>query len=199
MLYVGRVSPEKCIDRIYPILKEYPETRLAIVGDGPSKDDLKKKFADTDTVFTGYLQGEMLASAYASGDVFTFTGDKETFGNVVVEAMASGLPVLAPNSGGVTDLVIDRYNGRQYDPYTPGHMVEAARELIKSPSLAQEYGKKGRELAEGRTWEITLDELLSHYQKVIHMDRPRGRYKWLIWERVPLASELNELKDRWLK
>ena len=133
------------------------------------------------------------------GDVFTFTGDKETFGNVVVEAMASGLPVLAPNSGGVTDLVIDRYNGRQYDPYTPGHMVEAARELIKSPSLAQEYGKKGRELAEGRTWEITLDELLSHYQKVIHMDRPRGRYKWLIWERVPLASELNELKDRWLK
>jgi glycosyltransferase involved in cell wall biosynthesis len=199
LLYVGRISPEKRIDRLYPILKEYPQARLAIIGDGPSRKDLERKFADTDTVFTGYLQGEMLASAYASGDVFTFTGDKETFGNVVVEAMASGLPVLAPNSGGVTDLVIDQYNGRQYDPYQPGSIVDSVREMILDRNLAREYGRKGRELAEGRTWEITLDELLSHYKNVIQQDRPKGRYKWLIWERVSLPSELNELRDRWLK
>lgn len=199
MVYVGRVSPEKRIDRLYPILKQYPEVRLAIVGDGPSRDDLQKKFADTDTVFTGYLQGEELAAAYASGDIFAFTGDKETFGNVVVEAMASGLPILAPNSGGVTDLVIDKFNGRQFDPYQSGHIVEAVREMITNRELSREYGKNGRKLAEGRTWEITLDELLSHYQCVIEKFHPKRRFKWLIWERVPFASELYEIRDRWRK
>ncbi|NIW46386.1 MAG: glycosyltransferase [candidate division Zixibacteria bacterium] len=199
LLYVGRVSPEKRIDRLHPILKAYPEARLAVVGDGPSRKDLQKKFADTDTVFTGYLQGEMLASAYASGDIFAFTGDKETFGNVVVEAMASGLPVLAPNSGGVTDLVIDRFNGRQYDPYIEGNIVEVVGEMINDRNLARDYGLKGRELAEGRTWEITLDELLCHYQNVIQTDRPKRRFKWLIWERGAIASELNEFRERWLK
>lgn len=199
LLYVGRVSPEKSIERIHPILKQFPEVRLAIIGDGPSRSELEKKFADTDTIFTGYMKGEKLAEAYASGDIFTFTGDKETFGNVVVEAMASGLPVLAPNSGGVTDLVIDQYNGRQYDPYQPASIIEAAREMIKDPDLSKVYGRRGRELAEGRTWEITLDELLANYQKVLEMDRPRGKYKWLIWERSPFAKELNEFRERWLK
>lgn len=199
LLYVGRISPEKRIDRLYPILKEYPEVRLAIIGDGPSREGLEKKFADTDTIFTGYMQGEKLAAAYASGDIFTFTGDKETFGNVVIEAMASGLPVLAPNSGGVTDLVIDQYNGRQYDPYNPDSMINAAKTMIKNPDLAKEYGRKGRQLAEGSTWEITLDELLTHYQKIIDLDKPRGRFRWLIWERRPLSSELKEFRERWFK
>ena len=101
-----------------------------------------------------------LASAYASGDIFTFTGDKETFGNVVVEAMASGLPVLAPNSGGVTDLVIDGHNGHLYDPYRPESILEAVEPMIQDRALAEEYGRRGREMAEQRTWEITLNELL---------------------------------------
>ena len=199
MLYVGRVSPEKKIDRLFPILKEYPEVRLAVVGDGPSMQDLKKKFSGTDTVFTGYLKGEELAAAYASGDIFAFTGDKETFGNVVVEAMASGVPVLAPNSGGVTDLVVDGYNGRLYDPYTASSIIEAIKEMIEDRDLARMYGMNGRLLAEKRTWEITLDELLKHYQVVIDQDRPGGKYKWLIWERVPFATELNDLRERWIK
>jgi glycosyltransferase involved in cell wall biosynthesis len=198
LMYVGRVSPEKKIDRLLPILKRYPEARLAIVGDGPSRQDLQKKFRGTDTVFTGYLKGEELATAYASGDIFTFTGDKETFGNVVVEAMASGLPVLAPNSGGVTDLVLDRFNGRQYDPNEPESILEAAGEMIADPVKAREYGEYGRQLAEQRTWEITLDELLGHYQQVIET-RPQGRYKWLIWERVPFANEFTEWRDRLMK
>ncbi len=196
LLYVGRVSPEKRIDRIHAVLEAYPEARLAIVGDGPSKHELEHKFADTDTVFTGYLKGEELAEAYASGDIFVFTGDKETFGNVVVEAMASGLPVIAPNSGGVTDLVVDGKNGRQYDPYTPDSIIEAARDLIQDPVLVKTYGEYGRKLAEQRTWQITLDELLAHYDSVINLDRPKGKYKWLIWERIPLPSDINDLRDR---
>lgn len=199
LLYIGRISPEKRIDRLLPVLRAFPEARLAIVGDGPSREDLERKFAGTDTVFTGYLKGEELASAYASGDIFTFTGDKETFGNVVVEAMASGLPVIAPNSGGVVDLVIDGHNGRLYDPNRPETLINASRELIENKELAREYGKNGRELAEQRTWEITLDELLNLYQQVIETENPDGGFRWLIWERVPFASELSELRDRLLK
>lgn len=198
LLYVGRISPEKRIDRLLPIVQTFPEVRLAVVGDGPNKHDLERLFSGTRTKFTGYLKGEELASAYASGDIFTFTGDKETFGNVVVEAMASGLPVLAPNSGGVTDLVIDRHNGRLYSPATVGSIQEVVKEMIHDPTLAQEYGRNGRVLAEMRTWDITLDELLENYQKLIEAGRPGGGYKWLIWERVPFAEELNELRDRWL-
>ncbi|MCB2179841.1 glycosyltransferase family 1 protein [bacterium] len=195
LLYVGRVSPEKRIDRLYPILKAFPQARLAVVGDGPSRAELEKKFADTDTVFTGYLMGEDLASAYASGDIFTFTGDKETFGNVVVEAMASGLPVIAPNSGGVTDLVRDGYNGHLYDFSQPENIVEASRDLIENPELVQLFGQRGREMAEQSTWDITLDELMEHYQSVLASSRSDG-HKWLIWERVPFGNEITGLRNR---
>lgn len=195
LLYIGRVSPEKRIDRILPVLKAYPQARLAVVGDGPARVDLEKKFAGTDTVFTGYLKGEDLATAYASGDIFTFTGDKETFGNVVVEAMASGLPVIAPNSGGVTDLVREGYNGHLYDISQPESIVEAAQDLIENPDLVNVFGQRGRKLAEQRTWDITLDELMAHYQKVLASSRSDG-YKWLIWERVPFANEITGLRDR---
>jgi len=196
LLYIGRVSVEKRIDRLLPILKMFSEARLAIVGDGPYRAELEEIFAGTDTVFTGYMTGEELATAYASADIFTFTGDKETFGNVVVEAMASGLSVIAPNSGGVTDLVLDGYNGIQYDPYDEFSILRAARQLIEDPEKSRLFGQRGRELAEQRTWEITLDELLNHYQRTIQMEKLGEGYKWLIWERVPRASKL---RDRILK
>ncbi len=192
LLYVGRVSPEKSIDRIHAVLEAYPQARLAIVGDGPSRAHLERRFADTDTVFTGYLKGEDLAAAYAAGDLFVFTGDKETFGNVVVEAMASGLPVIAPNSGGVTDLVVEGYNGRLYDPRVPDGMVEAARDLILDAELARTYGERGRKLAENSTWDITLNELMDLYQKVIGGERLPSDFMWLIWERVPTPLEIRD-------
>lgn len=174
VVYVGRVSPEKRIDRLLPLLKEIPSARLAIVGDGPSQANLKARFAGTETVFTGYLQGEDLAAAYAAGDLFVFTGDKETFGNVVVEAMASGLPVVAPNSGGVTDLVIDGYNGLLYDPAVADSLVGAAKTLLETPGMRSLFGARGRELAEQRTWDFTLDELLDHYEVVVETGRRRS-------------------------
>ncbi|MBN2043927.1 MAG: glycosyltransferase family 1 protein [Anaerolineales bacterium] len=196
LLYIGRVSPEKRIDRLFPIMKAHPEARLAIVGDGPARADLEEKFSETDTVFTGYLKGEELAAAYASGDIFTFTGDKETFGNVVVEAMASGLPVLAPNSGGVTDLVIDGYNGRLYDPNQKESILEAVAPMIKDRNLAAAFGREGRKMAEMRTWEITLNELLENYRKVIEKGITGGGYKWLIWERESFTEGISELRNR---
>ncbi len=199
MLYVGRVSPEKRIDRLHPIMEAHPEVRLAIIGDGPSKTDLEEKFADTDTVFTGYMKGEELATAYASGDIFTFTGDKETFGNVVVEAMASGLPAIAPNSGGVTDLVKDGINGFLYDPANPESIMKAVEPLIKDSDLRREFGLRGREMAELRTWEITLNELMENYRKVIEKGQVGGGYRWLIWQRESFVDGFSEWRDRLTK
>ena len=101
LLYVGRLSPEKRIDWLKPMLQAVPEARLAIVGDGPMRPVLESMFAGHPVRFTGYLTGDELADAYAAADVFVFPSHSETFGNVVLEAMASGLPVVAARSGGV--------------------------------------------------------------------------------------------------
>ena len=90
LLYVGRVSAEKQIDEIKPVLEAIPEARLAIVGDGPNREALEAHFAGTNTNFVGYLQGLELASAYASADAFIFPSRTETLGLVLLEAMAAG-------------------------------------------------------------------------------------------------------------
>ena len=193
ILYIGRVSPEKRIDRLLPILEQIPEARLAIVGDGPSRHTLEEKFAGTDTIFTGFLQGQELAAAFAAGDLFVFTGDKETFGNVVVEAMASGLPVVAPNSGGVTDLVLEGHNGLLYDPSFPETLVDSVVTMLKSPHLLKKFGANGRALAEQRTWEITLNELLEHYRFVIATGRRYSGNNGIPWQMIePISTNLRE-------
>ncbi|MCA9908702.1 MAG: glycosyltransferase, partial [Anaerolineae bacterium] len=88
MLYVGRLSHEKQISHLKAVLEQVPGTRLALVGDGPAREDLQAHFAGTKTNFVGYLKGEQLSQAYASADMFVFPSAMETFGLVVVEAMA---------------------------------------------------------------------------------------------------------------
>ncbi len=111
LLYVGRVSAEKEIDQIKPVLEEISEAHLAIVGDGPHREALEEHFAGTQTHFVGYLHGLELACAFASADAFIFPSRTETLGLVLLEAMAAGCPVVAAASGGITDIVIDSVNG----------------------------------------------------------------------------------------
>jgi glycosyltransferase involved in cell wall biosynthesis len=100
MLYVGRLSPEKEVNLIINAYQRMPKNteqpvKLVIVGDGPDRERLEAMNAQGDIIFTGSLSGTALAQAYASADVFAFASQVETFGNVVLEAMASGLPVIA--------------------------------------------------------------------------------------------------------
>lgn len=164
---VSRISREKRPDWLLPLVKDRDDIRIAFVGDGPFRGELEQLFAGTPTVFTGYLRGEDLAAAYAAGDVFVFNGKHETFGNVVLEAMASGLPVVVPDSGGVVDSVKDGHNGFQYPADDKDRMVEAALKLIENPQLARTMGANGRQMAERRTWEITLNEVLDFYQELL--------------------------------
>lgn len=174
IISVSRLSREKRPDWLLPLMKGYNDLRLAFVGDGPYRQELEQMFTGTPTVFTGYLTGDDLASAYAAGDLFVFNGKHETFGNVVLEAMACGLPALVPDNGGVTDSVQHGYNGLHYPADDQQAMVAAARSLIEDPQLCRLMGQRGRAFAEGRTWEITLDEVLAHYQRLLQQKDLRG-------------------------
>jgi phosphatidylinositol alpha 1,6-mannosyltransferase len=167
LLSVGRLSPEKRLGWLKPVLDALPGTRLAIVGDGPQRAELEEIFAGTPAVFTGFLQGHDLACAYAAADVFTFPAANETFGNVMLEAMASGLPVVAARAGGPLDVIVDGETGLLFDPESPGALLTAARRLILDPSYARSMGAAARRQAESRSWEMVLDGLLSNYQSLI--------------------------------
>jgi len=167
LLYVGRLAPEKRIEWLRPVLAALPQARLAIVGDGPSRPALEQLFAGTPTTFTGYLRGDDLANAYASADVFVFPAANETLGNVVLEAMASGLPVVAPRSGGLVDHVTDGVNGLLFEPEVKIGLVSAVCKLMSDPAYACTLGHAGRRYAETRTWADTLDGLLQTYSRVI--------------------------------
>lgn len=167
LLYVGRVAPEKRIDMILPVLKAFPETRLAIVGDGPDRPRLEEIFTGTKTVFTGYMRGEELASAYASADIFAFPSANETFGNVVMEAMSAGLPVVVPRSGGVVSIVNEGKTGFFFDTEDTRSFVETIRPLIKDKAFREKIGAQARTYAEGRSWTTIQDELLEDFAALI--------------------------------
>jgi glycosyltransferase involved in cell wall biosynthesis len=163
LLYVGRLAREKRVAWLHPMMEMLGNARLAIVGDGPMRAELKDRLADTPTVFTGYLEGEDLARAYAAADIFVFPSASETFGNVVLEAMASGLPVIAPRAGGPVDHVRDGENGFLFDPDDLGEMVSLARWLASDLTYTRRLGAAARAHAEAQSWEEIMDELLDDY------------------------------------
>lgn len=167
LLYVGRLSREKRVEWIDACLSAVPSARLAIVGDGPERARLEACYAGRPVHFAGYLHGLELAEAYASADVFVFPGANETLGNVVLEAMASGLPVVAPRSGGVLAHVEDGRTGLLFDPECRASMAGAVRRLIREPALAQRIRATGLDRARSLSWAAEHDLLISRYERVV--------------------------------
>ena len=164
--YVGRVAPEKQIERL-AALRGIDGIRIVIVGDGPSMPALKKKLSGMPVTYLGQLRGAELAAAYASFDVFVHTGTEETFGQTLQEAHASGLPVVAPRAGGPIDLVDDGANGFLFDPSDDAHLRAAVEVLVGNPVLRLRMGETGRRGVVGRSWESVCDDLMAHYSAVI--------------------------------
>ena len=167
LLYVGRVSAEKQIDQIKPVLEAIPEARLAIVGDGPNREALEAHFAGTNTHFVGYLQGLELASAYASADAFIFPSRTETLGLVLLEAMAAGCPVVAANSGGIPDIVTDGENGYLFDVNDPDGAITATKRLLDATAEREQLRINARKEAEKWGWAAATRQLQSYYREVI--------------------------------
>ncbi|MGK7914899.1 MAG: glycosyltransferase family 4 protein [Prochloraceae cyanobacterium] len=166
LLYVGRVSPEKEIENIKPVLETIPEARLAIVGDGPHRESLEKYFAGTPTHFVGYLRGLELASAFASADAFIFPSRTETLGLVLLEAMAAGCPVVAARSGGIPDIVTDGVNGYLFDPADSKGAISATQRLLEAKQEREMLRQNARTEAERWGWSSATRQLQKYYQEV---------------------------------
>ena len=169
-LYVGRVSAEKQIDEIKPVLEAIPEARLAIVGDGPYREALEEHFAGTNTHFVGYLQGLELASAYASADAFIFPSRTETLGLVLLEAMAAGCPVVAARSGGIPDIVTDGVNGYLFEPDDETGAITATKRLLAAKEEREQLRRNARAEAELWGWAAATRQLQNYYRTVVYAD-----------------------------
>lgn len=167
LLYVGRLSAEKQIDRLRAVLAALPTARLALVGDGPYRAELEAHFADTPTQFIGYLRGQDLANAYACADVFVFPSRTETLGLVLLEAMAAGCPVVAARAGGIPDIVTDGVNGYLFDPADPTGEVAATQRLLGDPAGRAALRQAARAEAERWGWAAATRQLQGYYQQVI--------------------------------
>jgi glycosyltransferase involved in cell wall biosynthesis len=168
LLYIGRLSAEKQIERIRPVLSALPDTRLALVGDGPYRSQLERLFEGTATTFVGYLAGEELASAYASGDAFLFPSSTETLGLVLLEAMAAGCPVVGADRGGIPDIVSHGENGCLYDPDDPHSLVAAVNALLGDQDARRTLRASAREEAERWSWASATEQLRDYYAGVVH-------------------------------
>lgn len=167
LIYVGRLSSEKKIEHLRPILEQVPGARLAIVGDGPARESLEAHFAGTRTKFMGYLKGKALSEAYASADVFVFPSALETFGLVVTEAMAAGLPVVASRVGGIPDVVDEGRTGYTFEVGDTQALVEGVRRIVQSWATLEQMGHAARAFAETQTWPAMMDEVIEHYARLI--------------------------------
>jgi len=167
LIYVGRLSAEKQVDQIKKILEAVPQTRLALVGDGPYREELKVHFAGTQTHFVGYLHGEELGAAYASADAFVFPSRTETLGLVLLEAMAAGCPVIAANAGGIPDIVTDGDNGFLFDPQDEEGLVKAAQRLLANQIERERLRRNARQEAERWGWAAATRQLQGFYGQVV--------------------------------
>ncbi|MBE7382161.1 MAG: glycosyltransferase family 1 protein [Leptolyngbya sp. SIO1E4] len=167
LLYIGRLSAEKEVDRIKPVLQAIPNARLALVGDGPHREELENHFSDTPTHFVGYLAGEELASAYASADAFVFPSRTETLGLVLLEAMAAGCPVVAANSGGIPDIVANGENGFLFEPQDDQGAITATQRIFERGAERELMSRNARIEAEKWGWNAATRQLQQFYQDVL--------------------------------
>ncbi|MFF8486644.1 glycosyltransferase family 4 protein [Streptomyces antibioticus] len=167
--YVGRLAPEKQVELLSGVC-ELPGVRVVVVGDGPSAPQLPEALPGA--VLLGRRTGDDLARIFASLDVFAHTGPFETFCQTVQEAMASGVPVVAPAAGGPLDLVAHGRTGLLVPPRDADAVRDAVAALAVDPALRTAYGAAGRAAVEGRTWAAVGDQLLGHYADVLTARRP---------------------------
>ncbi len=154
LLYVGRISREKDLDLLADayrrLRKEGLPVQLFVVGHGPYSEALAKSLPEA--FFTGYLRGKELATAYASADVFVFPSTTDTFGNVILEAQASGLPVVVSDSGGPKELVADNVNGLITRSHDAQDFTRAIRMLVTNRALRERMANSARDSVTDRSW-----------------------------------------------
>lgn len=176
VLYVGRLTSEKGVDLLAESFlraqRSEPRLHLLLAGGGPEEGELRRRLGTTAT-FLGWLGGEQLAEAYASADVFLFASRTDTYGQVIIEAGASGLPVVAVAEGGPAALIENRHTGLLCRP-DADHLAGALLQLAASPLLRRRLGASGAEAARRRSWERSMDQLAAGYQRLLAAEAQRA-------------------------
>jgi len=170
--FVGRLAPEKHVERL-AVLSGRDDVQLVIVGDGPQRMALEALMPDA--IFTGELGGLDLARAYASLDVFVHAGEHETFCQAVQEALASGVPAIAPDAGGPRDLISHCRTGFLLDPDSFSERLADAITTLGDHRLRTEFGTAAHRSVRGRTWSAITDQLIGHYDEVLGRNRAARR------------------------
>ncbi|MGF3076438.1 glycosyltransferase family 4 protein [Facklamia sp. P12955] len=168
LVYVGRLAAEKDLDHLLPILSYREDICLAIVGDGPERQYLEELFTGTKTTFTGFLTGEDLSKAYATGDAFIFPSVSETFGLVISESMASGVPVIAAENGPTLEQITPNQTGMIYQSGNIKSLMEALK-ILDNPLKLKKMGLRARREAEKYSWKNATSMLLNYYEETIHL------------------------------
>nr|GME15426.1 sulfoquinovosyl transferase SQD2-like [Ipomoea batatas] len=188
IVHVGRLGVEKSLDFLKRVMDKIPEARIAFIGDGPYRGELEKMFSGMPAVFTGMLQGEELSQAYASGDVFVMPSESETLGQVVLEAMSSGLPVVAARAGGIPEIISDDQQGKIGYLFNPGDLDDCLRKLkplLWDPELRETIGKAARDEVEKYDWKAATKKIRNEqYNAAILFWRKErsqspGPFQWL--------------------
>lgn len=169
LVYIGRLGKEKRLKELKRILEQIPNARLCIVGDGPQKSELECHFSSTGrTHFTGKLHGDELSKAFASGDAFVMPSDSETLGFVVLESMASGVPVVGARAGGVPDLINDGVNSFLVETGDTDAYVDRLIKL-KDVNFRNKMASEARRETERWSWEAATSVLRNiQYEKAIN-------------------------------
>lgn len=173
VLYVGRISREKNLEPLLAACAGLDRPpRLALVGDGPDRQALERRWAGPRVAFLGYLAGDELATAYASADLFVFPSRTDTFGNAVLEAMASGLASIVAHEGGPAEQIRHGEDGLVVDLDRPGALADAITLALGSPALRRSLAAAARASAEGRAWSRTVAALFADSGLPPAADRP---------------------------
>ncbi|WP_248929936.1 glycosyltransferase family 4 protein [Paenibacillus hamazuiensis] len=172
MLFVGRLAPEKSVDVLLEAWRSLSDevarhAHLIIVGEGPSAETLRELCAhDPAVTFTGFVQGRELAELYAAADVFVFPSATETFGNVVLEALASGTPVIGAAAGGVRDNISHGVTGLLCPPGDASRFAAAMERLFREEATRAAMAAAGREYALKQSWDSIFSRLYASYAEV---------------------------------
>lgn len=162
--YVGRLAAEKRVERL-ACLRQRPGVHVVVVGEGPKRSDLQRLLPHV--TFTGFLEGEELGAAMASLDVFVHTGEHETFGQTIQEAMSAGVAVVAPACGGPLDLIESGRTGLLYRPGADTGLRNDVDRLTLDPAERRRLAENGRRAVADRSWQALGAELVGHYRELV--------------------------------
>ncbi len=169
VLYAGRLTSEKGVELLAESFLRAcvvePRLHLLLAGGGPEEGELRARLGERAT-FLGWLEGDDLARAYASADLFLFCSRTDTYGQVVLEAGASGLPVVAVGEGGPAALIENRHTGILCRP-DADHLAGAVLQLAASPELRRRLGEAARAVAATRSWNRAMEQLGNGYRQAL--------------------------------